>query len=307
MIPDTRLRWFSVTKVATATAVMRLADEGRLDLAAPVAELLPWFGSDRGDVRVWHLLSHSAGLTERLPTAWVHPPGAPRRTPAELTRALVERQPSPRHRAAPGRVGRYTNLAYLVLGEIISEIAGEPFAKYLARRLLEPAGLTSTSFDPACAAIGHESLVSPRTAVMAALFAPRTARLVRYVRRGWVGLEPFELEGEAYGGLVGSLTDLIRLGRLHLCDGQLEGVRILEPRSARVMRQPAASGPEGRFGLGFWLYGDGWVGHPGEAGGFRAALLLHPRRGVGIAVLANSGVARIERVVRKLTRSAALR
>jgi CubicO group peptidase (beta-lactamase class C family) len=308
----TRLRWFSVTKIATATAVMRLADAGRLDLDAPVSERLPWLDARAAPFSARHLLSHSAGLPDPSPLGWVHPPRASRRSPSALTRALLAREGrlDPLRRAlgrrrseAPGRVGRYTNLGYLVLGELVAAVAGEPFATHLRRRVLAPAGLASTGFDPSGAAVGHEALASPRTPVMAAAFFPRTLRLVRYVRRGWIGLTPFELEGQAYGGLVGSLDDLVRLGRLHLNDGTLDGVRVLEPGSARAMRQPTATGPGGRFGLGFWIRDGGWVGHGGEAGGFRAELALHPARGVGVAVLANSGVARIDRVARALARS----
>ena len=47
----------------------------------------------------------------------------------------------------------------------------------------------------------------------------------------------------------------------------------------------------GAFGLGFWIYMGGWIGHAGWAGGFRSELRIHPRRGIGVAVLANGGVA----------------
>src|SRR5690606_7284045 len=124
--------------------------------------------------------------------------------------------------------------------------------------------------------------------VMSALFMPHTHRLVRYVRDGWIGLTPFALEGQAYGGLVGSVDDLVRFGRLHLGDGELDGVRVIAEAAAKAMRAPENP----RFGLGFERYDDGWIGHDGEAGGFRATLRLHPERGEGFAALASSGVAR---------------
>ncbi|HJL16818.1 MAG TPA: serine hydrolase domain-containing protein [Sandaracinaceae bacterium LLY-WYZ-13_1] len=297
-----RLRWYSVTKLATATAAMRLVDEGALDPDAPVAERLPWVAptGPRGarPITARHLLSHTAGLADPSALRWVHPPGGARRSPAELTRETFARHR--RLRALPGTVGRYTNLGYLVLGELIAAAAGGLYARVLTDRVLAPAGLAGARFDPAGAAVGHEALRSARAAAMAALFFPRTFGLVRYVRRGWVGLSAFELEGQAYGGLVGSLEDLVGLGCLHLRDG--EGV--LAGRTARAMREVHGAGPEGRFGLGFWILGDGWVGHGGEAGGYRAELALHPGRGVGVAVLANGGAARTDRVLEALRRRA---
>jgi CubicO group peptidase (beta-lactamase class C family) len=287
---ETRFRWYSVTKLVTAALVVRLVEEGRLELDDPIRKHLPWA---RLSPTVRELLSHSAGLHAPSALGWVHPRGAARRTPRELTEALVAGHRSLRSNV---RVSRYTNLGYLLLGELVEALSEAPFRTVAEERVLAPLGLSRTSLDPGDASVGHEPLVSLRAAVMSAMFFPRSMKLVRYVRSGWIGLAPFELEGEAYGGLVGSLDDLVRLGAMFLREGR----GVLSAPSARAMMRPAS--PDGRFGLGFWILDDGWVGHAGEAGGFRSELRLHRERGVGVAVLANSGVATVERVSDALVR-----
>lgn len=281
----TRFRWFSVTKLVTAACVLRLVDEGRLALDEDVRERLAWF-RPTAPMSARSLLSHSSGLASPNSLGWVHPPGQFLRSSAELTRATYARHR--RLRSVPGAKARYTNLGYLVLGELIASELGS--YESAARSLLADAGVASASFAAEDAARGHEPLRSLRTGVMALLFGRRTPGLVAYVRDGWVGLKPFAIEGQAYGGLLGSIEDLAALGRALLVPG------LLSADSLRAMSAPQAVGSESSFGLGFWIEGNGWIGHAGEAGGYRAELRIHPEERHGVAVLANSGVADLEAV-----------
>lgn len=286
----TRFRWFSTTKLVTAVAALRLVEAGRLGLDDDARDRLDWF-RPRERVTVRHLLSHASGLADPNATGWVQPPGRKLRSPSELTRALVARHR--RLRSRPGEVARYTNLGYLVLGELIEAIEGSYEAA--AREVLARAGARTASFEVAPTARGHEALRSARTAVMALLFHRRTPGLVAYVTDGWVGLTPFEIEGRAYGGLVGSIEDLALLGRALLAPGVL-----LEAETLGAMRTRTSRGPRGEHGLGFWFHGDGWVGHGGEAGGYRAEVHLSPEGDRGVAVLVNAGAAPSGRVVEAL-------
>lgn len=296
---ETRFRWFSVTKLVTAAAVLCLVEDGDLDLDAPVVSHLPWFQPrpPRPAITARHLLSHASGLADPLAIGWVHPPGDPLRAPGELTQQTFQRYRDLKNK--PGDRARYSNLGYLVLGELVAALSGEPFEVFVARRILGLLGTERTNFSAGDAATGHESLIAIRSAAMM-VFVPRARRLVRYARGGWVGLHPFTIEGQSYGGLVGSLGDLVRFGRCLLAAGAIDGRRLLDPESVRAMHQRHAAGPDGTFGLGFQLRG-GWAFHAGEAGGFRALLQLHPERGVGIAVLANNGAAPVEGVAGALS------
>lgn len=282
----TRFRWFSVTKTVTALTTLALEEEGRWSLDDPAHRWVGWLEPDPGRTLA-ALLCHGAGVAVPNAVSWAKPPGAPRRDPRTLTRHAWR---AGRHATPDAHSARYSNLGFLVLGRAIEAAADAPYPEVVRTRVLAPLGLARTSFAPGDAAVGHERLASVRALAMSALFMPRTPRLLRYARAGWLGLRPYELEGAAYGGLVGSLDDLTRLGRA-----------LLGERGAR-MAEERARGPEGRFGLGLWLYDDGWVGHGGSAGGFRAELRVHPGRGLGVAVLANGGAAAAEEVCDAIAR-----
>ena len=85
--------------------------------------------------------------------------------------------------------------------------------------------------------------------------------------------------------LLGPLEDLVRFGQMHLNDGVLDGRRVLSVAGAREMRRPRNDD----FALGFERFPDGWLGHDGQAGGYRASFRLHPERGEGYASLAATG------------------
>ncbi len=110
-----------------------------------------------------------------------------------------------------------------------------------------------------------------------------------------MGLTPFEIEGRAYGGLVGSIEDLVALGRALITPGVL-----LERETLDAMATRTARGPRGEHGLGFWFHADGWIGHGGEAGGYRAELHVAPTRDRGVAVLVNAGDAPSGEIVEAL-------
>jgi CubicO group peptidase (beta-lactamase class C family) len=288
----TRYSWFSMSKVATATAVLRLADAGLLDLDAPFSEYLGQprsFGTSQGTVR--QLLSHTAGLANPLPIRWVHPPQSADRDDALLDE-LLERHVTPKYEV--GGPARYSNVGYLILGRVIASASGGTFKEYLRTAVLHPAGMQGTDFG----------YTSPETTATGYVKAPRiaTAAVKALLPHGVVdsrhghhlALQPFLVDGAAYGGLVGDIADAARFVRLHLRDGELDGVRVLSPESAREMRRIVYPGPRFDHGLA-WFRKPGWdarrpfhVEHYGTGAGYWNAMRLYPDLGVGMVVMANT-------------------
>ena len=290
---ETGYLWFSMSKIATATAAMRLADEGRLDLDAPVAELVPEFAGRSGEQpRVRQLLNHTAGAANPLPVRWVLPADATDRDVDDFARRVLARHRRPKR--PPGGPARYSNLGYLLLAEAISRTAAEPFTHHMRRALLDPAGMTATGYthqDGAAYATGYVRL--PR-AVTPALRAALPAGLVGDRHGEHVALRPFRVAGAGYGGLIGSVTDAARLLRLHLADGAVDGTRVLTPESARAMRTITTPGKPFDLGLGWFRRPADrdaqprFVEHWGTGGGFWNAMRLYPDLGLGLVVMANT-------------------
>jgi len=282
--------WFSMSKIATATAAMRLVDEGRLDLDAPVDRFVPTFrGSSGPPARVRQLLDHTSGAPNPLPLRWIQPTG---RVHDDATAELLARHGRPR-RPAGGRA-RYSNVGYLVLAEVVASVAGQPFEDYVRDAVLEPTGMSGTGYlrpDDAESATGYVRL--PRV-LDPALRRALPRGVVGARQDGFVGLESFRVTGAGYGGLVGSATDAARLVRLHLGDGAIDGRRVLEPQTARLMRDIRTPGRPFDLGLGWFRRARDratrpvFVEHWGTGGGFWNAMRLYPGLDLGIVVMANT-------------------
>lgn len=135
---DTQYRIGSITKTLVAVQVMRLRDEGRLDLADRLEQHLP--GTPIGGALISELLSHTAGLlSESDGSWWERVPGAP------SLAAVVGDDPM-RHPA--GRRFHYSNLGFAALGALVAAVRGVPWADCLQREVLDPLGMTRTTTMP---------------------------------------------------------------------------------------------------------------------------------------------------------------
>ena len=205
--------WFSLTKVATATAVMQLVDRGLMSLDDPVSMYLAAFPRPRRSwpvVTIRHLLSHSSGLGNPLPLRWVHPASQAPRNAADFTHELLRRHR--RLRFPAGSRASYSNLGYLALGEVIAAVARQPYVDYVHAEILGPLAMHQTGFQiggrgPANPATGYHPLRSPLTPLLRVAL-PRG--LVAGRQGAFIAFEPFCVDGPAYGGLIGPATDAAR-------------------------------------------------------------------------------------------------
>lgn len=269
----------SVTKVLTATLVMQLVEEGRLDLDTAVQEILPGFRvadpAASARITVRHLLSHTAGFEGDV----FVDTGA---GDDNLERYVGILAGTPQL-FAPGEMFSYNNAGFSTLGRIVEGLRGAPFDRVMRERLLDPLGLRH-------AAVDAEEAILHRTAV---------GHLTTTDGR----LEPtavwsMERAGSPAGSrLAMTAGDLLSFGRLHLEGGlAAHGVRILRAGTIAEMRRPQVRLPDihqgAAWGLGWELFDRGGrtiVGHDGNTIGQSACLRLLPEEGVVVAVLANGG------------------
>ncbi|ASW53816.1 serine hydrolase [Plantactinospora sp. KBS50] len=278
--PDTLWRIFSMTKPITSVAVMMLWEEGHFELTDEVGRWLPEFAEmrvyDKGSalkpytvpaaepIRIWHLLTHTAGLTYGfLQTSVVdglyRGAGYDLSVPdgQDLAAACAGWARLPL-RAHPGAEWGYS-VATDVLGRLVEVVSGRRLDEFFAERILGPLGMTDTRW-------WVEDADAKR---LAALYVPHpaTGAAVRADALGAAALRrPDFLSGGA--GLISTAADYHRFTQFLLRRGELDGVRLLGPRTVRYMtrnhlpgnRDLAAFRPAGfaetafdgiGFGLGF--------------------------------------------------------
>jgi CubicO group peptidase (beta-lactamase class C family) len=293
--PQTSYLWFSMTKIATATAVMRLAEEGAIDLDAPADEYYRGFKivSQPTPVSVRHLLSHSSGLANPVPIRWVYPASGP----VPDRRAFVERllAKNRRLRFVPGERASYSNLGYLVLGEVISEVSDMGYEDFVREQILLPLGMIRTGFTyprtGGDVALGYH----PLRPILTPMFRAALPEGVVGHRHGkYVAFNPFYVKGPAYGGLIGGVEDAARLVLLHLNGGRVGEARLLSAESVAEMQRTIPRGGKRDFGLG-WFRARGarqkrpaFVEHLGGGAGFWNVMRVYPEESLGVAIMGNT-------------------
>lgn len=303
MATDMAIPWFSMTKIATATAAVRLAENDGFELDGLASPLVPAMHALRPEewverITIRHLLQHAAGLANPIPVKWIHPADQPGPDPEAFLEELLRKHA--RLRFEPGEKSSYSNLSTLILGAAISRVAGHPYEEVAREQVLEPLGMSSTGFayDPALvAATGYH----PRRSLMR-VFLPRW--VTGWASGRWIGFRRFILDGAPYGGLIGTAEDAVRFLQMHLRNGELEGARVLSPESAELMRTITLQGRRFDLGLGWFVPGDQrtaepvFVEHLGGGAGFFNVLRMYPSQRVGAVVMGNSTKYDIDAIAR---------
>ncbi|HEY9474575.1 MAG TPA: serine hydrolase domain-containing protein, partial [Mycobacteriales bacterium] len=260
---DTQYRIGSITKTFVAVLVMRLRDEGRLDLSDRVDTHLP--GTPVGDRTIGQLLAHTGGLTAEPAGQWWE------RTAGGDWAALAASMPADTSRHRAGRRFHYSNLGFGVLGELVARLRGTSWADAARTEILDPLGMGRTTFRP----------VPPHATGWAV--HPWADALLPEPEHDAGAMSPA-------GQLWSTATDLARWTAF--VGGDTGGV--LHPDTVAEMREPAgvddADAWVSGYGLGVQLRRDRGrrlAGHTGSMPGFLAALWAEPRSGLGSAVAAN--------------------
>ena len=272
--PETVMHIGSITKVLTATLVMQLVDDGRVDLASPLKRYLPDFQSADRDatarITVGMLLNHTSGIDgEYFSDAG---PDAQR---IEDVIARIARQGQVH---APGAESSYCNSGAVLAGYLAQRLLGKSWYTLIEERIFEPLGMQHSVVQPADALL-H------RAAVGHFLNADGT-----HTRTSVAFLNP----GLAPAGTTAMLSakDLATFAVAHINDGLApSGHRLLSAESARRMRRQTAAWrgiTGGGFGLGWMTTDKGIVDHDGGGPGIASWLVADPASKTVAAILTNA-------------------
>ncbi len=279
---DTLFAIGSCTKAFTATALAILVQEGKANWDDPVRKHLPWFRLDDPladrDVRICDLLCHRIGLASH-DLLWY---GAPWSIEKSVSRmAFLERSTSFRS------TYEYNNLAYLAAGLAIGEIAKQPWHLFVQERLFDPLGMKNTVFTSGDAQR-----------------APDHASPHGHDAAGKVKVIPWYSDDKqirASGSIKASARDLSQWLRFQLAHGQLDGKQVVSRAALEETHTPripvplsaaerAAGATQASYALGWHISdyrGHAVHAHTGAVAGFRARVILVPRKELGVALLTN--------------------
>ncbi|HEX5491231.1 MAG TPA: serine hydrolase domain-containing protein [Candidatus Udaeobacter sp.] len=272
VLPDeTLFRPGSISKLFTATAVMQLVEQGKLDLDRDVNDYVDFAipKTYQQPVTLRQLLTHTAGFEETLKNLFV----ANERDIKPLRTYLVNEMPA--RIFPPGKIPSYSNYGFTLAGYIVERVSGEKFERYIENHILKPLGMNHSTFDQ-----------------------PLPAQLAPQMSKGYLSASKkprdFEwVQAAPAGALTTTAADMTRFMLAFFQDGAVDGVSILKPETVRQMEtrqfefHPMLPG----LGITFMEYLTDPVriiGHGGDTVYFHSDMILVPDAHLGYFLSYNS-------------------
>jgi D-alanyl-D-alanine carboxypeptidase len=285
MTPDTVLRLGSITKQFTATAILMLAEEGKLSVSDDITKFLPDYPTRGKHITVEHLLTHTSGIVSYTskPTfgAVMNQDMTVAQMIATFSNDPLDFEPGTRH--------LYNNSGYFLLGAIIEKVSGMPYAKFVEQRIFVPLGMNQSAYE------GHERSKGPRAAGHT---------------RNKTGFEPSAPLSMALpyaaGALVSSVDDLARWDAAITSGKLLKAASYQKAFTAYTLADGKRTGYGYGWGIGK-LRGMPMIAHGGGINGFSTFALRLPEQQLYVAVLTNadSGLPSAEQLALKAAAIAA--
>jgi len=272
LTPNHVFHFASVSKPFVATALVQLADQGKLGLDDHVTQHLPYFrlADDRyQSITIRQMLNHTSGMVDVQDYGWNSP-----RYDDDAAERFVREMATDGMLWAPGDGWQYSNKAFDALGDVIAKVSGVSFEEYVQTHILDPIGMRESSF--LYPEIDQDRRTSGHVGDPA-----RPSTVYPYNRRH----APSSTLNSSVSQMVNWM--LVNLGR-----GELNGRRILARESYDLLWAPSADTPaEGvRVGLSWFLSdynGHFMVSHGGGDTGFRSYILLLPGERIGVVIASN--------------------
>ena len=265
----------SLTKVvATTTAIMQLADRGLISIDNPVAKYWPEFGQNgKAGITLRQLLTHTSGLRAEInPRArWQDYQGA-------LEAIAVDHPLHP-----PGTEFHYSDVNFIVLGEMVRRVSGEPLEVYCSKEIFTPLKMRQTSFKPPATWI---ACIAPCNVIKGHLRWGEVQDPTSYRLGGVAG----------HAGVFSTAADLAVFAQMLLNGGESRGARILSCQAVAAMTEPQeAQGIVSRRGLGWDIqsplskefnasFPAGSFGHTGYTG---TSIWIEPHSQTYLIILTN--------------------
>jgi CubicO group peptidase (beta-lactamase class C family) len=259
----------SITKQFTSSAIMRLAEQGKLSLDDDASKYLPNFPLQGHHVTIRQLLNHTSGIHSYTSKAEWRPHWSEDLSPDSIV-GFVARDTFD---FAPGARWSYNNTGYVLLGMIVERASGKPYAQYLDEQFFRPLGLTQTSYCPS----------RGRDTSFAVGYSARNGQLVPATYLSMT--QPF-----AAGALCSSVASYLVWQRA------LHNGRVVSARSYQLMTSPDTLNNGTRLTYGFGLM-TGKIGehrmitHGGGINGFTTAQIYFPDESLSVIAFTNTDAA----------------
>lgn len=299
---NTTYNVYSVTKTFTALAVLQLAAQGKIDIDQPVKKYLPEFPYP-SNITVRQLLSHSAGIPNPIPLNWVHLAEEHQAFDSNTFFKPIFTKHN-QTKSKPNQKYAYSNLGYVLLGQLIEEVSGNTYETYIRSHIIQPLGIKDNEMDfsiqkPELHAKGYHKKYSFSNLVLG--FMIDRSKLVSGTEGSWEAFRPMYVNGASYGGLISNAGALVRYLQELL---KFDSVLLDYTYKQQLFTENTDNRGKATGMCLSWfkgqLHGNDYICHAGGGGGYYCEIRLYPGQGIGSVILFNRTGMRDERFLDQL-------
>lgn len=293
---------FSVTKTFTALAILQLSKAGKLNVDKPVTQYLTGFPYG-GEITIRHLLTHTSGLPNPIPLSWIHLESEHENFDRDtFFQSIFDKKKKVKFK--PNEKFSYSNLGYVILGQLIEKVSGKTYEKYITENIIErlninPNELTFKILNDETHAKGYLKKYSFSDLILG--FFIDKPKFVGEAEGKWRPFNNFYVNGTSYGGLIGTPIAFVSyLQKLIANDSSL-----ISDEYMKMLFQENKTNEGKNTGMCLsWFSGelDGYkyFTHAGGGGGYYCELRIYPDLKKGSVIFFNRTGMSDERFLDKL-------
>lgn len=299
---ETTFNGYSITKTFTALAILQLVEQSKISLDDPLTKYLA--SNPYGEaVTIRQLLSHTAGIPNPIPLKWIHLKEEGETFDTNQFMGEVIKQNS-KLKNNPGDNYSYSNLGYLLLGQVVESVSGIPYKEYIQKNVLDRIPVDRKQLDFVVHseqdhAKGYQSTYSFMNFLLG--FMINKDKYMTGREGKWSAFKTIYVNGSAYGGLIGNAESFSK----YLQQLLREDSNLISREYKRLMftKQKLNNGKEIQEGLG-WSYGNlngrEYFTKPGGGGGYYSELRIYPGQNLATVIMFNRSGMSDERFLDKV-------
>ena len=279
----------SVTKTFTALAILQLQQEGKLNIEKPVKLYWPGFPYPR-NITIHQLLSHTAGIPNPIPLRWIHLVDEHSSFDRNgFFKSIFERYRTVK--TGPNEKFFYSNLGYVLLGQLIEKISGKSYEQFITDNILfqlelQPGELSFTIADIASNVTGYQKTRTLMNLLLG--FFLDKSKFMGQAEGKWQPFKAFYINGSPYGGLVGTAHSF----RIYIQELLRTNSSLIDEQYKKLLFTENYTNDNRPTGMCLsWfcgeLNGKKYFAHPGGGGGYYCELRLYPEIKKGSVVMFN--------------------
>ncbi|QMU30625.1 serine hydrolase domain-containing protein [Adhaeribacter radiodurans] len=286
---ETTFNAYSLTKTFTALAVLQLVEQGKVDLEASVSTYLPDCPYP-AEITIKHLLTHTSGIADPIPLSWVHLVEEDSTfNEKKFFKTVFEKNRTLKFK--PGEKFKYSNLGYVLLGQVIAAVSGISYEKYITQNIisklnLPPGALGFQIYDTRNHATGYHKKWSFSNLLLSCFI--NKSKFMGKAENSWQPFKFLYVNGKAYGGLIGTTNGLVK----YLQEFLKPETRLISQANKRLLLTETKTANDKNTGMCLaWftgeLNGTRYYTHAGGGGGFYLEMRIYPEKGIGSLIVFN--------------------